>query len=164
MRQIDYGEAIKESEEELMRLERSEQHGLLRDHLRFLRLLKTGVCHSQAAAGTYIGIKGRAAEKLWHKYRQRGIEAFIHYPFEGTRGRLSEAQKQYLTAELKQGKVQTLAEAKAYIEKHFGIIYTVGGVCYLFKQMHIKKKVGRPSNVRKDTAGAAQFKKKYFLN
>ena len=162
MRRIDYGEAIKESEEELVRLERSEQHGLLRDHLRFLRLLKTGVCHSQAAAGTYIGIKQRAAEKLWKKYREGGIEAFVHYPFEGTKGKLSEAQKQDLIEELKQGSVQTLAEAKGYIEKHFGISYTVGGVCYLFKQMHIKKKVGRPSNVRKDVAGAERFKKKFF--
>ena len=145
-----------------MLLERSEQHGLLRDHLRFLRLLKTGICHSQAAAGTYIGIKQRAAEKLWKKYRERGIEAFIHYPSEGTRGKLSDEQKQALTEELKQGNVQTLVEAKAYIEKHFGITYTVGGVCYLFKHMHIKKKVGRPSSVRKDTAGAEQFKKEFF--
>ena len=128
----------------------------------FLRLLKTGACHSQAAAGTCIGIKQRVAEKLWKKYHERGIEAFIHYPFEGTHSKLSEEQKQDLTEELRQGNVQTLAEAKAYIEKHFNITYTVGGVCYLFKQMHIKKKVGRPSSVRKDTAGAAQFKKKFF--
>ena len=164
MRQIDYGEAIKESEEELVRLERREQHGLLRDHFRFLRLLKSGVCHSQAAAGTSIGIKQRAAEKLWKKYREQGIEAFVHYPFKGTKGKLSEAQKQDLTEALQQGNVQTLAEAKSYVEKYFGITYTVGGVCYLFKQMHVKKKTGRPSNVRKDTAGAEQFKKKYFPN
>jgi transposase len=129
-----------------------------------LRLLKSGVCHSQAAAGTYIGIKQRASEKLWKKYREQGIQAFIHYPFQGTRGKLNEAQKHQLSEELKQGKIQTLSEAKTYIEKHFGITYTVGGVCYLFKQMHIKKKVGRPSNVRKDTAGAQTFKKKYFLS
>ena len=145
MRRIDYKEAIGESEQELVRLERSEHHSLLRDHLRFLRLLKTGVCHSQAAAGSYIGIKQRASEKLWKKYREQGIETFVHYPFQGTRrGKLNEAQKQELTEELKQGNVQTLAEAKACIEKHFGITYTVGGVCYLFKQMHIKKKTGRP--------------------
>lgn len=86
--------------------------------------MKSGVCHSQAAAGTYIGIKQRAAKKLWKKYHERGIEAFIHYPFEGTHGKLSEEQKQDLTAELQQGNVQTLAEAQSYIEEHFGITYT----------------------------------------
>jgi transposase len=160
MRRIDYGQAIKESEEELLRPERGEQHGLLRDHLRFLRLLKTGVCHSQGEAGTYIGIKQRASEKLWKKYREQGIEAFVHYPFQGTRGKLNEEQKQQLSAALQQGNVQTLSEAKVYIEAHFGIAYTVGGVCYVFRQLHIKKKAGRPSNVRKDTEQVLKHLKK----
>ena len=155
-------EAIRESEQELLRLERSEQHALLRDHLRFLRLLKSRVCYSQAEAGRYIGLKQRAAEKLWNKYRKEGISGFLHYPFQGTKGKLTDEQKQQLTEELRQGRVQRLCEGKAYIKEHFGVGYTVGGVSYLFKQLHIKKKTGRPTNVRKDIVGAEAFKKKFF--
>jgi transposase len=57
------------------------------------------------------------------------FEAFIHYPFEGTHSKLSEEQKQDLTEELQQGNGQTPAEAKAYIEEHFGITYTEWVVC-----------------------------------
>ncbi len=96
---------------------------------------------------------------MWKKYRSEGIQAFRHYPFEGTKGKLSEEQKTQLLEELRQDRVQTLEAGKAYIQAHFGISYTTGGVSYLFRQMGIKKKTGRPCNVRKDAKGAEVFKK-----
>jgi transposase len=66
------------------------------------------------------------------------FEAFIHYPFEGTHSKLSEEQKQDLTEELKQGNVQTPAEAQSYIEEHFGITYTVSGWCVLLVQANAR--------------------------
>jgi transposase len=162
MRRIDYSKAIKESGAELLDLERKEHHSLLRDHVRFLRLLKTGVCHTQAEAGRFIGLKPRASEKLWKKYREGGIKAFVRYPYQGTKGKLTGEQKGKLAEALQQDKVQTLAEGKTYIQEQFGTTYTVGGVHYVFKQMRIKKKTGRPANVRKDKAGAERFKKKSF--
>ena len=80
---LDYRKAIQETEQRLFTLERSQTKALLRDRMRFLRLLKSGECTSQAQAGRLIGLKLRASEKLWRKYRERGIEGLLTYPYRG---------------------------------------------------------------------------------
>src|ERR671916_2455057 len=103
---LDYQKAIKESEEQLWELERHQSYALLRDRMRFLRLLKSGVCPSQAKAGEYIGLKRRASEKLWGKYRTEGLEGLLTYPYQGTTGKLSEEQQQQLQDELCKDHIQ----------------------------------------------------------
>ncbi len=48
---LDYQKVVKASEAELRDLERRQSKALLRDRMRFLRLLKSGGCGSLAAAG-----------------------------------------------------------------------------------------------------------------
>ncbi|MBD0287642.1 MAG: hypothetical protein ICV79_19790, partial [Flavisolibacter sp.] len=57
----------KEGEQELLSLERRQNYSILRDRMRFLRLLKSGECPSQAKAGGQIGLGLRGSEKLWKK-------------------------------------------------------------------------------------------------
>ena len=106
---LDYRKAIPESEEQLFELERHQSYALLRDRMRFLRLLKSGECCSQAKAGKSIGLKLRASEKLWKKYRVEGLDGLLTYPYQGTKGRLTEEQEQQLQQELYNDKTQSLA-------------------------------------------------------
>ncbi|MBD0288783.1 MAG: hypothetical protein ICV79_25670 [Flavisolibacter sp.] len=53
---LDYRKAIKETEQQLLALERKQTKALLRDRMRFLRLLKSAACNTQAKAGGQIGL------------------------------------------------------------------------------------------------------------
>lgn len=156
---LDYRKVIKESEAELRAIERCQGKALLRDRMRFLRLLKSGECASQAAAGRQIGLKLRASEKLWRKYRQEGLRGLLDYPYKGSPGKLSAAQEQQLAEELSKGGIQSLQQGCAYVQKAFKVVYTPAGIRYVFRRLKVKKKTARPSHVHKDEAGEKRFKK-----
>jgi transposase len=142
-----------------LQLERHQSKALLRDRVRFLRLLKSGACTSQAKAGQQIGLGLRGSEKLWKKYRSEGLEGLLTYPYQGSSGKLSEAQKQQLEEELAKDQTQSLQQAALYVEEHFGVHYTVPGIRYVFQTLKVKRKTARPSHVHKDEKGEKHFKK-----
>lgn len=159
MTKIDYPTLIKETKRKLKQLEREQPKSFVRDRIRFLRLLKSGRCSSQAEAGEFIGLSARSSQRLWHSYQKEGLQALLTYPYQGTLCRLSDAQTEELIAYLAQDQVQFLHEAKAYVHQHFGVGYSTSGLHKLFERLKVKKKTGRPSNYRKDEKGAALFKK-----
>ena len=157
---LDYRKAIKETDEQLWALERHQSHALLRDRMRFLRLLKSGACVSQAKAGGQIGLKLRASEKLWNKYSTEGLQGLPTYPYRGSQGKLSQKQKQQLHDELCKDQTQNLQQACAYVEKKFNVHYTIRGMAYVLERLKVKKKTGHPVYHNKDVQGAKHFKKK----
>ena len=157
---LDYRNAIKETEEQLLQLERRQSQALLRDRMRFLRLLKSGRCASQAKAGKQIGLGLRGSEKLWKKYRTEGLQGLLTYPYKGTKGKLSEAQQQQLHKELLKDNVQSLQQVCDYVEQRFGVHYSSSGIHYVFQRLKVKKKTGRPVHTTKDVTGEKRFKKK----
>ena len=157
---LDYRKAIRETEGQLSELERHQRHALLRDRMRFLRLLKSGECPSQAKAGKYIGLKLRASEKLWQKYRREGLKGLLTYPYKGSKGKLSEEQQHQLEEELCKDKTQNRQQARDYVEKKFKVCYTTRGIGYVFQRLKVKKKTGRPVHENKDYKGEGNFKKK----
>jgi transposase len=159
---LDYQKVIRESESALQRLEKAQAKALLRDRMRFLRLLRSGECRSLADAGRQIGLKLRASEKLWRKYREQGVQGLLDYPFKGYSGRLSPDQKQHLTEELHNNGLQSLQQGCQYVQRTFGVSYTPAGVRYVFQGLKIKKKTARPTHVQKDEEGEKRFKKKSF--
>lgn len=160
MKSLDYCEQIKESVEDLLTLEHKQTKGLLRRRVRFLRLLKSGECQSQAKAGRRIGIERRQSEKLWARYRKEGLGPLLLYPFTGHQERLNEHQKQGLDKKLRADEIQTLSQGQQYLEQHEQLHYSLSGVHYLFKRLKVKKKTGRPVHAHRDNEGAEAFKKK----
>ena len=156
---LNYSEAIRESAARLLRVERSQKKALLRDRVRLVRLLKSGACTSQRQAGERIGLSLRESQRVWNRYQKGGLEGLLDYPFKGKPRRLREEQCEELKQHLSKNGVQTLRQARDFIQEHLGVAYTVGGVHYVFKCLKIKKKTGRPSSVRKDEKGARVFKK-----
>jgi len=49
-----------------------------------------------------------------------------------------------------------------WIYERFGIVYSQQGISDLLKRMKVKKKVGRPVNVKKDEEREEEFKKREF--
>lgn len=157
---LNYQKVINESAPVLQRLEKAQTRALLRDRMRFLRLLRSGECRSLAEAGHGIGLKLRASEKLWRKYREEGLQGLLDYPFKGYGGRLSPEQKQQLEEEMHSAGLQSLQEGCRFVEKAFGVSYSLPGIRYVFQGLKIKKKTARPTHVQKDEEGEKRFKKK----
>jgi transposase len=162
MRSLDYSEAIGEELQELQFLYRKQSRSLARRRLRFLLLLKSGECSSQATAGAKIGIKLRASEKLWALYRTGGIPGLLEKPHSGQPSKLTPKVKEALQKELDKSSIQTLQEACTFVRKMHRIHISPSAMHRYFKTQGIKKKTGRPTNVKKDVAGEERFKKKSF--
>ena len=160
---LDYRKAIKESARQLLQLEHQQTKALLRDRMRFLRLLKTGQCPSQGKAGEHIGLGLRGAEKLWKKYTHEGLKSLLVYPYVGKKEKLNEAQKQNLEQELTQDESKSLQQVCQYVEAQCGVHYTTPGMYYVLRRMKVKKKTGRPLYHDKDHKGEQRFKKRPFL-
>lgn len=156
---MNYQVVIKETAEELSKLEKGTKDLKGRDRVRFLRLLKIGEATSQNQAGIMIGIKMRQSQRLWRRYQSLGLEGLIKNQYQGRRSKLSASDKLQLAERLKKDDVMSLQQAQDYLADEFGVSYTIGGVSYIFKQMKVKLKTGRPSNINQKEAATEAFKK-----
>lgn len=162
MKSLDYGKAIGEGLQELQSMYRKQSRSLARRRLRFLVLLKSGECSSQALAGAKIGIKPRASEKLWALYRTAGISGLVAKPHSGQPPKLTSKAKEALHKQLDNHRIQTLRDACTFVLKQHRIALSQTAMHRYFKAHGIKKKTGRPTNVKKDIVGEEVFKKKSF--
>jgi transposase len=162
MKGLNYTEKVKESVAELRVLHRRQSKPLFRRRLEFLMFLKSGKCSSQAKAGVLIGIKQRASEKLWKLYVAEGVEGLLRLPDKGRPEKLTAAAKAALQTELDHSRVASLKQACAFVAQHHGIQISQVAMHYYFSREKIKKKTGRPTNVRKEGQAEEDFKKKSF--
>src|SRR3712207_6635446 len=151
---MDYGTLITEELSFLAQQERHASKAIVRDRIRFLRLLKSGECESQRAAGQVIGLQERQSQRLFQLYRWQGYAGLSSPGYLHNLGKLSCTQISQLQAYLRQDLASTLSDVRHYIAAEFGVDYTVSGVCKLFQRLKIKLKTGRPVNIRKDESQA----------
>jgi transposase len=162
MSQINYAAKIFESAEALYVLERKAKSALVRDRLRFLRLLKNGTAATPVAAGAVVSYKKAWSYQLWKRYQGQGLSALSEYPFKGTKPRLDTEKQPSFIASLAKDNISSLADAVALLKEQTGISYTIGGMCYVMKRLGIKKKTGRPCHLHKDEGAREAFKKKHL--
>ncbi|MDB5260749.1 MAG: hypothetical protein JWQ14_30 [Adhaeribacter sp.] len=156
---MDYGTVITEELSFLQEQERHAGKAIVRDRIRFLRVLKSGECKSQRAAGQAIGLQERQSQRLLQFYRQQGYAGLTSPGYLHSFGKLSGSQISQLQAYLRQDLARTLSEVRLYIAAEFGVDYTVSGLCKLFQRLKIKLKTGRPVNIRRDEGQVVAFKK-----
>jgi transposase len=156
---MDYTTAITEELSFLVEQERKAGKAIIRDRIRFLRLLKSGQCQSQRAAGQAIGLKERQSQRLWQIYRLQGYRSLVTPGYVHSFGKLSASQISHLQAYLRQDLAATLSDVQCFVAEGFGVAYTVSGLCKLFQRLKVKLKTGRPLNVRKDGGQEQAFKK-----
>lgn len=156
---MNYSKSITESELDLQKLEKKQSLVVNRDRIRFLMLLKTGQASTQTAAGEAIGIGQRQAQRLWQRYRTKGIEGLLLAAKRLRWGKLSSQQISYLRQFLLDDQAQTLADIQAYLKGKLGVAYSISGVGSLCKRLKIKPKTGRPVNLRQQPGAMDEFKK-----
>ena len=125
---MDYVSKIKEDVEILLESEKKCNMALLRDRVRFIRLLKSGEVRTQSAAGKAIGLSERQAQRVWCLYQQEGLVGLLKKPAWGYWGKLSSVQISHLRQFLLDDQAQTLADIQAYLLRNLGVDYTIGGI------------------------------------
>ena len=161
MTPITYADQIKESAGELYALERKAGAAIVRDRLRFLRLLKSGTAATPPQAGEAVNFKRAWCYQLWNRYLAKGLPALADYPFKGTKPRLDADKAEQFKLSLASDDITKLADAVSLLQQQYDISYTVGGMSYVMKRLGIKKKTGRPSHIHKDEQAVEAFKKKH---
>jgi len=156
---LNYIESIKESEVDLEALLKKAKKSVVRDRLRYLLLLKTGKSRTQKEACEAINIGLRQGQRNWKLYKEKGLSGYIEIEVGGAPFKLSKAEEGELKERLEQDDIQFLHEAVAYVKEEYGKEYTLAGMHYVFKRLKIKKKTGRPTNIRQDKEGLKHFKK-----
>ena len=157
---MDYSKQIQEDVEELLRVEKEQTNGVYRDHVKFVRLLKSGKAQTQQEAADLIGVGLRQGQNIWAKYKKIGLLGLVHLPEKGKKPFIKPADEQRLLKRLKRDDIETLAQARQMLKEEFGAQYAdESGVWYLFDRLGIKLKTGRPVHVRKDEQAEEDFKK-----
>jgi len=101
----------------------------------------------------------RQGQNNWSKYKSGGLKKLLEKIKGSPPCKLTNDQLIDLEKRLEKDDIQFLHEAVVLIEKEYGQVYTESGVYYLFKRLKIKKKTGRPVNIRQDKDGLESFKK-----
>lgn len=110
---MNYTTTVKESLAELQALEKQQIKGQQRDYVRFLRLLKSGECSSQAKAARQVNLSLRQAQRVWKNYQQYGLEGLLENKKQGYFGKLSFVQISHLRRYLLDDQAYTLADIQA---------------------------------------------------
>jgi len=157
---LNYTDLIRESEDEIARLERQYRNGPVAARLKMLRLLKTGAYRSRRALSQVLGYGERQLQRWFDTYRKGGIQALLLRDRPSGRGEAitSEAWSA-LECEMKAGRIATLKDAQRFLEVHFLICYTIGGLSDLFRRRKTKLKTGRRRNKKASEQEQAAFKK-----
>lgn len=157
---LHYADLIQETPEELARLERRYRASPLADRLKMLRLLKTETYPSRLQLAPVLGYSRRQLQRWWTTYQAGGLEALLERGAPGgSTERITEEAWQALETEMKAGRIALLQEAQRFLEAHFAISYTIGGLSDLFRRRKAKLKTGRRRNKKASAEEQAAFKK-----
>jgi transposase len=124
---IKYHEEIKESEAELLAVERRQSRSKLRNRVRLLRLLKSGSSRSLTQASVVIGLSVAQTRRLYNKYHQGGLQELLAWRQGGNHQKLNPAQQAELIERSKAGFPSQQA-VREYLQQTFKVHYTQGGV------------------------------------
>ena len=161
MPNIDYPEVIKESQEELQRLEKGHRYTHLFHRVKMLRLLKSGECHNLGEAAEALGYSWRQCQRWFATYREGGLDELLvsRVDERGPRELITDEAWEELEEVMKKGQIATIVQAHKYLWER-GIEYahpeTVG---QLLRRRQVKLKSGRPRHHKANPEEQERFKK-----
>lgn len=145
---VRYEKLIKETENDLVQLERRYRNSSLADRIKMLRLLKSGLYSSRQQLAPVLGYSARQLQRWWDIYQNGGIDALLEEkPVGGSDERITEKARAALEEAARSGKVTSLREVQGYLDKNFNIKYrSLQGISDLLKRHRIDLKSGRSRN------------------
>jgi transposase len=157
---LDYDALIAEPLHELERLEATHRNHPYCSRITMLRLLKDRTYRSQRKLAPVLGYSERQLNRWFDTYREGGLSALLERAHVGgSSERITPEALDALCDEMKQGRIDTLSRAQRFLEEHYGLHYTIGGLSALFKRKRIKLKTGRRLHVKASADEQEAFKK-----
>jgi transposase len=142
---VRYAEIIQESDTELEQVERHQRDRRLGQHVRMLRLLKSGQATTLGEVAELVGYSIAQVTRWWGHYRTGGLAALLQpavHP--GRPSRMTAEALRRLQAAMEQGVIATLEEARQFVATQDQIVYrSFQGMAKVLAKHHITKKTGR---------------------
>jgi transposase len=146
---LRYDDLIAETPAALLDLERKHRHSPLAARIKMLRLLKSGLYRSRRALVEVIGYSERQLHRWFETYRNDGLDVLLTYEQPpGPSERLTPEAWDALDAEMKEGRIGRLEDARAFLAEYHNIDYSLAGLSVLFQRRKVKLKTGRPRHVK----------------
>jgi transposase len=162
MPRIHYPEAIAESVDDLVALERSLRGARTGPRVTMLRLLKTGQARSLVAVAPMLGFGVRTVNTWWKRYQTAGLTGLVEQrPRPGKRSQVTEDAWAALEAAMARGEIATLKDAQRFLAEQQGIHYqSLGGVWWLLRQRKARLKSGRRRHRQADAEAQTEYKRR----
>lgn len=160
MRIVDYVSQIKETADDLKRLENKETNPRLRKRLQLLRILKSGLTPYLTRACEMVGYSGKHGREIWQKYLTEGLAGYARLNYlRVKRGRLSYEQESQVNKQAGKTGFASQAEVQTYIFERFGVCLAISNVGKLLQRLEVTAKVPRPRNRRTSGQEQSEYKK-----
>jgi transposase len=151
----------RESAERLGELYRGEKQAERRTRLQALWLLRRGKRLEEVAALTGVGYRTLQRWLAW--YRAGGLGEVLRrvrgHGSPGRAPRLSPAQRAALVARAGAGRFRTYHEARAWVQREYGVHYTYQGMYAALARLGVRPKVPRPAAAQADPAAQAAWQR-----
>lgn len=125
------------------------------DRLRIVLFKAEGFTHYQIAELLQVSIN--TVTHYLQRYKDGGINAVCETHYKGTSPRLTPEQQDLLKIELKTHIYNTAHQIIVWVEKHFGVYYTLGGMHALLKRLGFTYKKNRLVPSKADPELQRQF-------
>ncbi len=164
MMNIDYRNLIRESEEELLELEKKHRSTHLSHRVRMLRLLKGGTSKSIKQAAEVLGYSWRQCQRWITTYRKEGLSALLidnAHKRGNHRERVTPEAWRALEEAMQRGEIDTYERAREFLAERRGIHYNKdqSSIFRLFERHHVKAETGRYPHRKADPEEREAFKK-----
>ncbi len=160
MRTVDYVSQIKETADELRRLENKEENPRLRKRLQLLRILKSGLTPFLTKACAMVGYSDKHGREIWQKYLAEGLAGYARLNYlRIKRGKLTYEQEREVNRTAAATGFASQAAAQTYIVEQFGVRLALSNVGKLLHRLEVTAKVPRPRNRRSSEAEQVEYKK-----
>ncbi len=129
---------VKESEKELREMLRKEKDARRARRLQMLLAFKEDPKMGYEKVGKRIGVSGRQVMRWWKAYEDGGIKRLLEMQRRGRRK--GEEQKvpdeaiERLREEMRKGRIRTIEDGVAFIEREYGVKYSISGMYRIFKE------------------------------
>jgi len=160
MRTVDYVSQIKETADELRRLENKEENPRLRKRLQLLRILKSGLTPFLTKACAMVGYSDKHGREIWQKYLAEGLAGYARLNYlRIKRGKLTYEQEREVNRTAAATGFASQAAAQTYIVEQFGVRLALSNVGKLLHRLEVTAKVPRPRSRRTSEAEQVEYKK-----
>ncbi len=129
------------------------------DRIKTILLLNDGFDYAQIAK--ILLLDEMTIRRYEKEYRQNGIDGLLQCHYQGSSGLLTKQEEEELRTYLRENIYQTVKSVVAYVDKTYGLDYSIEGMTHLLHRLHFAYKKTKVIPGKHNPEKQEQFKKEY---